>query len=58
MVDREHCDLGVFGHNHRRHLAAGSRYANAGRLTRARLEYLVLDDDGPALREFTGPSAT
>lgn len=54
MVDRERCDLGVFGHNHRRHLAPGDRYANAGRLTRTRLEYLVLDNDGPSLRDFTG----
>jgi hypothetical protein len=54
MVERERCALGVFGHNHRRHLVAGDPYANTGRLTRSRLEYLVLDDDGPALREFTG----
>lgn len=55
MVARERCAFGVFGHNHRRYLAADDAYANAGRLRRDRLEYLVLDDTGPALREFTGP---
>jgi hypothetical protein len=54
MVERERCDLGIFGHNHRRHLVPGDRYANAGRLTRSRLEFLVIDHDGAALRDFTG----
>ncbi|MDE3172170.1 MAG: metallophosphoesterase [Gemmatimonadota bacterium] len=53
MVERAGCALGVFGHNHRRHLASGDAYANAGRLRRARLEYLVLDASGAALRDFT-----
>lgn len=52
LVARENCAFGIFGHNHRRHLAAGDPYANAGRIRRARLEYLQLDDDGPSLRDF------
>jgi predicted phosphodiesterase len=52
LVERERCDLGVFGHNHRRHLVAGDRYANSGRLRRTRLEYLALDGGGASLREF------
>jgi UDP-2,3-diacylglucosamine pyrophosphatase LpxH len=56
MVERAECTLGVFGHTHRRHLAAGDAYANAGRLRRTRLEYLVLDASGAALRDFTASS--
>lgn len=55
MVEGAGCALGVFGHNHRRHLVPGDAYANAGRLRRARLEYLVLDASGAALRDFTAP---
>jgi UDP-2,3-diacylglucosamine pyrophosphatase LpxH len=54
VVVREGCDLGVFGHVHAPHLAAGDRYANAGALHDDRLEYLELDGTGPrlaALRE-------
>lgn len=57
MVARADCALGVFGHTHRRHLAAGDAYANAGRLRRTRLEYLVLDASGASLRDFTASSA-
>jgi hypothetical protein len=57
LVAREQCAFGVFGHNHRRHLVAGDPYANAGRLRRARLEYLQLDDGGPSLRDFTAREA-
>ena len=53
LIDRAQCALGIFGHNHRRHLVAGDHYANAGRLTRSRLEYLLLDERGAALRDFT-----
>jgi len=49
LVERHLCDLGVFGHNHRRHLVPGDRYANAGCLTGTWLEYLLLDDAGPRL---------
>lgn len=49
VVERCGCDLGVFGHNHRRHLVRGDRYANAGCLKDAWLEYLVIDDAGPRL---------
>jgi len=52
-VQRAGCVLGVFGHNHRRYLVPGDRYANAGRLRRTRLEYLALDEAGAALGEFT-----
>lgn len=52
LVEHEDCALGVFGHNHRRHLVPGDAYANHGRMRRDRLEYLVLDDTGPALAEF------
>ena len=58
LVAREGCAFGVFGHNHRRHLAAGDPYANAGRLRRSRLEYLLLDDGGPSLHDFTVGGAT
>lgn len=57
VVAAEGCALGVFGHNHRRHLAPGDRYANAGRLRRTRLEYLVLDDAGASLHDFTDADA-
>ncbi|MGH7670174.1 MAG: metallophosphoesterase [Gemmatimonadaceae bacterium] len=53
LMEREGCGFGIFGHNHRRHLVPGDPYANAGRLLQARLEYLVLDDTGPSLRDFT-----
>ena len=58
LVAREGCTFGVFGHNHRRHLVPGDPYANAGRLRRSRLEYLLLDDAGPSLRDFTVGDAT
>jgi UDP-2,3-diacylglucosamine pyrophosphatase LpxH len=49
-IVRQHgCDLGVFGHNHRRYLTPGDSYANAGCLQRRRLEYLVLDEGGARL---------
>ncbi|MDE3156931.1 MAG: metallophosphoesterase [Acidobacteriota bacterium] len=51
-VERHGCDLGVFGHNHRRYLAADDRYANAGCLRDDRLEFLVLDEHGPRLASF------
>ncbi|ABS28465.1 metallophosphoesterase [Anaeromyxobacter sp. Fw109-5] len=43
LVAREGCDLGVFGHVHVAHLAAGDPYANAGGLSPAALSYLVLE---------------
>ncbi|HEY5087113.1 MAG TPA: metallophosphoesterase [Gemmatimonadaceae bacterium] len=46
LVDQSKCVVGIFGHIHRRYLAAGDAYANAGCLTRTRLEYLILSDDG------------
>ena len=49
LVMREGFALGVFGHIHSRHLALGDAYANCGWLARDRLEYLVLDSDGPRL---------
>jgi UDP-2,3-diacylglucosamine pyrophosphatase LpxH len=49
LVAREGCDLGVFGHVHAPHLAAGDRYANAGSLTSRALEYLELGPAGPRL---------
>lgn len=49
VVEQEGLDLGVFGHVHRAHLAAGDRYANAGSLRGDRLEYLELGPDGPRL---------
>jgi predicted phosphodiesterase len=42
-------DLGVFGHVHAAHAAAGDRYANAGALSDAGLAYLVLDEAGPRI---------
>ena len=57
LVARADCAFGVFGHNHRRHLAPGDAYANAGRLRRTRLEYLELGEAGAALREFDGREA-
>ncbi len=42
-------DLGVFGHVHVAHAAAGDRYANAGAISEAGLTYLVLDASGPRL---------
>ena len=57
MVDKAGCSLGVFGHNHRRHLVPGDAYANAGALRRGRLEHLVLDQSGAALRDFGVSSA-
>ncbi len=53
LVEQERCALGVFGHNHRRHLVAADRYANAGCLRHTRLEYLVLDAAGASLHDFT-----
>jgi UDP-2,3-diacylglucosamine pyrophosphatase LpxH len=57
MVEQAGCTLGVFGHNHRRHLVPGDPYANAGALRRARLEYLTLDASGVALRDFSASPA-
>lgn len=53
LVAQEDAALGVFGHVHVAHLAAGDRYANAGALRRDRLEYLELGPDGAALRAHT-----
>lgn len=53
IVRRHGCDLGVFGHNHRRYLVRGDCYVNAGCLTNTQLEYLVLDDSGPRLDQLT-----
>jgi UDP-2,3-diacylglucosamine pyrophosphatase LpxH len=50
VVRAEGFDLGVFGHVHVAHLAPGDRYANAGWLAGAALEYLELGAGGPALR--------
>ncbi len=58
LVAREGCAFGVFGHNHRRHLVPGDPYANAGRLRRSRLEYLLLEDAGPSLQDFIVGGAT
>lgn len=44
LVHRESCVLGIFGHIHRHYFAPGDTYANAGHLTRERLEYLILAD--------------
>jgi len=52
MIGRERCELGVFGHIHRRYLAPTDNYANAGYLTPARLEYLVLTDDSLHLAQL------
>lgn len=53
LVTREGCALGVFGHVHAQHLAAGDRYANTGWLHGGRLEYLELDPEGARLRVLT-----
>jgi hypothetical protein len=45
--------LGVFGHVHRAHLAAGDRYANAGWLHGETLEWLELGPAGPRLGRTT-----
>jgi UDP-2,3-diacylglucosamine pyrophosphatase LpxH len=45
LVKQSKCVVGIFGHIHRRYLAPGDAYANAGYLTRTRLEYLILSDD-------------
>jgi len=52
LVEGHRCDLGVFGHNHRQYLVPGDRYANAGCLKDASLEYLLLDEAGPRLCRF------
>jgi UDP-2,3-diacylglucosamine pyrophosphatase LpxH len=49
LVAAEGCALGVFGHVHVPHLAAGDAYANAGALDAAGLHYLELDAAGPRL---------
>ena len=49
LVEREGCDLGIFGHLHVSHLAAGDRYANCGALQELALEYLELGPEGPRL---------
>lgn len=53
VVERERCNLGVFGHIHRRYLAPGDPYANAGRLTSQRLDYLILADGTVQLASLT-----
>jgi UDP-2,3-diacylglucosamine pyrophosphatase LpxH len=53
MVEREGCDLGVFGHVHEPHLAAGDRYANAGSLAADGLHFLELGSAGPRLCRLT-----
>ncbi len=49
LVAREGCDLGIFGHLHEPYLEPGDRYANAGSLTSAGLQYLELGPGGPRL---------
>jgi len=56
LVEREGCDLGIFGHVHVSHLAAGDRYANCGALQGMKLEYLELGPDGPRLRTLDSRS--
>jgi UDP-2,3-diacylglucosamine pyrophosphatase LpxH len=53
LVRAERCDLGVFGHVHAPHLAAGDAYANAGALARGSLTYLVLDAGTARLEALT-----
>jgi hypothetical protein len=53
LVDRNGCALGVFGHVHEAHLAAGDRYANAGSLAEDGLHYLELGPGGPRLCTLT-----
>jgi hypothetical protein len=59
FVAQEGAALGIFGHVHVAHLAAGDRYANAGALRRDRLEYLELGPDGATFRvlTFTDPGS-
>ena len=45
LVEQSKCVVGIFGHIHRRYLAPDDAYANAGCLSRTRLEYLILSDD-------------
>ena len=52
LLTREGFDLGVFGHVHAAHLVAGDRYANAGSLSRGRLEWLALGAAGPRLERM------
>jgi predicted phosphodiesterase len=52
VVEREGFDLGVFGHVHAAHLAAGDRYANAGSLSGGRLEWLALGVGGARLERM------
>lgn len=48
-VQREHCDMGVFGHVHNQHLVTHDPYANAGWLRPDALEYLCFAASGPSL---------
>lgn len=57
VVEREGFDLGVFGHLHAPHLAAGDRYANAGALRGDTLEYLELGPGGARLRVLRAGAA-
>lgn len=57
LVEREGCDLGVFGHVHAPHLRAGDRYANSGSLTAQALEYLELGPAGPSLCSLPAAAA-
>lgn len=50
IVEREGFALGVFGHVHVAHAARGDRYANAGSLRGAVLEFLELGPGGVRLR--------
>jgi UDP-2,3-diacylglucosamine pyrophosphatase LpxH len=52
VVEREGFDLGVFGHVHAAHLAAGDRYANAGSLHDGGLEWLALGAGGARLERM------
>jgi UDP-2,3-diacylglucosamine pyrophosphatase LpxH len=49
LLRAEGFDLGVFGHVHAPHLVPGDRYANAGSLGDATLEYLEIGPEGPRL---------
>jgi len=45
LVKQSNCVVGIFGHIHRRYLAPGDAYANAGYLSPTRLEYLILSEN-------------
>jgi UDP-2,3-diacylglucosamine pyrophosphatase LpxH len=58
LLEREGCALGVFGHVHVPHLAAGDRYVNAGGLRGGTLSYVALDPSGPRLLALRAQEAT